>query len=187
MKILLVIAHPRPGSLTHQVAAAFAAAAEAKGHLIEVADLIAEGFDPMVREPDEPDWDNPAKIYSPEVLAEMARIERNEATVIVFPVWWWSVPAVLKGWIDRVWNHGWAYGGATYPHQKAWMLAVAGGTQAQFAKRGYDTAMVTQLETGVLRYCGVKDARLEMLFGTLEGEAECAAVIEAARVLGEGF
>ena len=46
-----------------------------------------------------------------EHIREMERIERNQAPVIVFPVWWWSMPAILKGWIDRVWNNGWAYGG----------------------------------------------------------------------------
>ena len=51
----------------------------------------------MLREPDEPDWGNPDKVYSSGALREMERIERNQATVIVFPVWWWSMPAVLKG------------------------------------------------------------------------------------------
>jgi NAD(P)H dehydrogenase (quinone) len=184
----MVVVHPRPDSLTLAVARAFAGVAEARGHRLHWADLHAEGFDPVLRATDEPDWDDPAKLYSPEVRVEMARIEAAEATVIVFPVWWWSMPAMLKGWIDRVWNHGWAYGdGARYPHRKFWMLAVAGGTDAQFAKRGYDTAMATQIETGVLRYCGVEDARLAMLYGTLEGEDAIAAVLDQARRLGAEF
>ncbi|HVI90569.1 MAG TPA: NAD(P)H oxidoreductase, partial [Dongiaceae bacterium] len=127
MRTLLVLAHPRRNSLSGAVAEAFAASATAKGHEIEWADLVAEGFDPVLREADEPDWNNPKKVYSPAVGQEMARIERNAATVMVYPVWWWSMPAILKGWIDRVWNHGWAYGGgATYPHRRVWMLAVAG-------------------------------------------------------------
>jgi NAD(P)H dehydrogenase (quinone) len=152
------------------------------------ADLHAEGFNPVLRAADELDWDNLTKTYSPEVQAEMARIEAAEATVIVFPVWWWSMPALLKGWIDLVWNHGWSYGDAArYPHRKVWMLAVAGNTGAQFSKRGYDTAMATQIETGVLRYCGVEEPRLIMLYETLEGTAECEAVIAAARALGAEF
>jgi NAD(P)H dehydrogenase (quinone) len=111
MKILVVVVHPRPSSLTHAVARTFAEALEARGHAAVWADLHAEGFDPVLREADEPDWNHPAKAYSPEVRAEMARIEAAEATVVVFPVWWWSMPAMLKGWIERVWNNGWAYGG----------------------------------------------------------------------------
>ena len=106
MNVLMVLAHPRRNSLTAQAAEAFASAASAQGHKFEWADLIAEGFDPVLHEADEPDWNDPGKIYSEEVRREMARIERNDATVMVFPVWWWSMPALLKGWIDRVWNNG---------------------------------------------------------------------------------
>ena len=129
---------------------AFADAATAKGHQIEWADLAAEHFDTSLGPADEPDWGDPRKTYSPAVQAEMARILRNEATVMVFPVWWWSVPALLKGWIDRVWNNGWAYGDAKYPHQKVWMIGVAGGDAASYAKRGYDKAMQVQLQIGIL-------------------------------------
>lgn len=187
MKILLVVAHSRPGSLTHAVARTFAEAAGAAGHGVEWADLAAEGFDPVLREADEPDWDDRSKVYSGEVQAEMARIARNEATVMVYPVWWWSMPALMKGWIDRVWNHGWAYGGgATYPHARVDMLAVAGGTQASFAKRGYDQAMVVQLETGILRYCGLAEPRLHMLYDSFEEEGR-RALLAAAAALGREY
>lgn len=187
MNILLVLAHPRQNSLTHQVAAAFAEAAIQDGHVIEIADLVAEDFDPVLREVDEPDWNDPDKHYSADVQTEMARVERNDATVIVFPVWWWSMPAVLKGWIDRVWNNGWAYGGKSYPHKKVLMIAIAGSDHASYAKRGYDQAMMVQLETGVLRYCGVDDARVEILYGALDGEEEASSAIQKARGLATGF
>lgn len=64
MKILLVTAHPRADSLTYAAAKAFAEAAKANGHEIELADLMAEGFDPVLREPDEPDWSD-AKRFIP--------------------------------------------------------------------------------------------------------------------------
>ena len=86
MKALLVSAHVRPNSLTKTAAAAFAEAAADNGHEIEWANLVSEGFDPVLREPDEPDWSNPDKVYSSGVIREMERIERNQATVIVFPV-----------------------------------------------------------------------------------------------------
>jgi NAD(P)H dehydrogenase (quinone) len=187
VKILLVVAHPRASSLTASAAAAFAEAASANGHVVEMADLMAEGFDPVLREPDEPDWDDPAKVYSPEVRAEMARIGRNEATVMIFPVWWWSVPALLKGWIDRVWNYGWAYSGADYPHRKVWMIGIAGSGLPTYVKRGYDKAMTIQLETGVLDYCGIPEPRLEVLYGATESPEQAAQVLADARRLGGEF
>lgn len=187
MKILLVVAHGRPTSLTNQAADAFAAAARSRGHVVEVADLAAEGFDPVLHEEDEPDWSNPGKTYSEVVRREMARIERNDATVIFFPVWWWSMPALLKGWIDRVWNHGWAYGGKTYPHRRVLMVGIAGTGRAAYEASGYDAAMETQIVTGILRYCGIEDGRLEMLFGVLEDDGAPEAVIAASEALGRTF
>jgi NAD(P)H dehydrogenase (quinone) len=187
MKILLVVAHGRQDSLTTQAAEAFAASARVKGHEIEFADLVKEGFDPVLLPPDEPDWNDPGKVYSEAVRREMARIERNEATVMFFPVWWWSMPAILKGWIDRVWNHGWAYGGKNYPHQRVLMVAIAGNGREAYEKRAYDTAMKIQLVTGTLEYCGVKQGSLEILYGAIEDAAIPAQIIASAAKLGAEF
>jgi NAD(P)H dehydrogenase (quinone) len=187
MKVLVVIAHQRRPSLTGCVADIFDEELRAAGHAVELADLVAEGFDPVLREPDEPDWADADKIYSPAVRAEMARIARNDAIVMVFPVWWWSVPAVLKGWIDRVWNNGWAYGDRKIPVKRAWMVGIAGATAEAFAKRGYDEAMRVQLKVGLLDYCGVADSRLDVLYGSLEGDAEIARILEDARALARSF
>ena len=117
----------------------------------------------------------------------MARIERNEATVMIFPVFWWSMPAMLKGWIDRVWNNGWAYGDKLYPHKRVWMIGVAGNAREAFAKRGYDTAIQTQLDVGILDYCGVEERRLELLHGSIEGEAYVSDILKKAKQLAEEF
>jgi NAD(P)H dehydrogenase (quinone) len=61
VKTLLVIAHPRRSSLTGQAADAFREAAHANGHAFELADLAQEQFDPVLREADEPDWDDPTR------------------------------------------------------------------------------------------------------------------------------
>ena len=187
MKTLLVLAHPRKDSLTAKVADIFAAGLEKNGHRIEWADLVEEGFDPVLREADEPDWNDPNKQYSPEVRREMERVERNDATVMIFPVYWWSVPAVLKGWIDRVWNYGWAYGEVGYPQNRAWMIGVAGTAADGYAKRGYDTAMSTQLDVGLLDYCGVRERRLELLYGSIEGQSYVDQILVDAERLASEF
>ena len=186
MKTLLVLAHPRRNSLTAAVAGIFAAGLGKNGHDVEWANLIQEGFDPVLREEDEPDWDNPRKVYSPEVRHEMERIERNDATVMIFPVYWWSVPGVLKGWIDRVWNNGWAYGDASFPQRRAWMIGIAGNSSSGFVKPGYDKAMSIQLDVGVLDYCGVQERRLELLYGSIEGRSYVDQIlIDAERLASE--
>ncbi|WP_204303797.1 NAD(P)H-dependent oxidoreductase, partial [Stenotrophomonas maltophilia] len=44
-----------------------------------------------------------------DVLAKQARIDRADTLVLVYPIYWWSMPALLKGWIDRVFSNGWAF------------------------------------------------------------------------------
>ena len=187
MNTLIVLSHPRRNSLTARVAAILADGLERNGHAVETADLIAEGFDPVLREADEPDWDDPRKVYSGDVRREMARIERNDASLLVFPVYWWSVPAILKGWIDRVWNHGWAYGEQTFPQRRVWMIGIAGNSAEGFAARGYDRAIATQLDVGVLDYCGVAERRLELLHGSIEGEDQVAQILRDAERLAAEF
>ncbi|MEM8985502.1 MAG: NAD(P)H oxidoreductase [Pseudomonadota bacterium] len=184
-KTLIVPCHPRLDSLTMQVTHAFCE--NAKGVAFEVADLYREGFDPRLNVDDEPDWEDPRKVYSEAVLAEMARIERNDATVMVFPVWWWSMPAMLKGWIDRVFNNGWAYGDRFYPHKHVWMLAVAGNDKKGYTKRNYDKALNVQLKTGILDYCHVENPRLETLYGAIEGEKHVSSLLKRSAELGKEF
>lgn len=92
MHALIVVSHPEPGSLTHRVAAEIAKSIADAGaaHTFEVADLAAEGFDPRYNPADLALFRNQG---SPaDVLAEQTRIERADALVLVFPVYWWSFP-----------------------------------------------------------------------------------------------
>ena len=187
MNVLVVFSHPRRDSFCGAVMDSFVSGLKAAGHRAEIADLHAEGFDPRMPEADEPDWENPGKRYSPEVLAEQARISRNEALGFVFPVWWWSVPAMLKGWIDRVWNHGWAYGSTKLAHHRALMIATASGSAATYDKRRYGPAMQAQLVVGTLNYCGIAAAELELLFDVMEGADIRAGHLTGAHTLGKDF
>ncbi|MDX3233021.1 NAD(P)H-dependent oxidoreductase [Streptomyces sp. ME19-01-6] len=129
MHTLLVIAHPRSSSLTAQVAARACERLEADGGTVDVRDLHAEGFDPRMTPEDEPDFDEPGKVCSPEVRALTRRIGAADEIVMVSPVWLYGLPALLKGWIDRVWNHGFAYGMRTHvpAHRQSRPVARPGG------------------------------------------------------------
>jgi NAD(P)H dehydrogenase (quinone) len=187
MKVLIVFDHPRRTSFCGSVLDSFVSGLEAAGHDAEIADLRAEGFDPRLGVEDEPDWGNPEKEYSPAVLAEQSRIESADALTFVFPVWWWSLPATTKGWIDRVWSNGWAYGGKKLHHRKALLIAVCASDAEHYAKRGYDVAMRTQLITGIVNYCGIEDAALEFLHGSLESDVTRHTLLDRANQLGRFF
>ena len=125
MKLLVVVAHPRKDSLTWEIVTRFIEGLTETGHVYEIVDLYTEKFNPVLYPQDEPDWDNPDKVYSKEVLYEMERIQSSDGMVFIFPVWWYSVPAIMKGYIDRVWNHGFAYGSQKLPIQKIRWIALS--------------------------------------------------------------
>lgn len=165
---LLVHAHPRTDSLTSQVADLLHARLKDGGGTVDVLDLYAEGFDPVLRPADEPDWENREKVYSPEVHAHMDRIMAADDIVIVFPVWWMAPPAVLKGWIDRVWNYGFAYGRSKprLASKRMLWLALMGSPSEEIERLGLSTLLETQLRLGVSEYCGITDSAVRVVYGT---------------------
>ncbi|MEW9922229.1 NAD(P)H oxidoreductase [Marimonas sp. MJW-29] len=187
MNVLVVFDHPRRKSLSGAVLDQFVAGLRESGHTPEIADLHAERFDPRMPVEDEPNLSGGTQSYTDAVQYEQARVERNDAVAFIFPVWWWSVPAMTKGWIDRVWNADWAYGKQKLALDRALLVGLAATGSASFKKRGYTTAMETQLIIGVMNFCGITNARLELLHDTLEGDNERQALLVRARTLGRTF
>jgi putative NADPH-quinone reductase len=105
MRIHLVYAHPVPESFNAACRDAVIAALEAGGHEIDLLDLYAEGFDPVLSADERRAYhDIGANIATVEDL--VARLRAADALVLVFPTWWYGLPAILKGWFDRVWAPG---------------------------------------------------------------------------------
>lgn len=103
MKHLIVVAHPNPKSFTHTLADAYAAELTGMGHHCDGRDLYAMGFNPVLQ---------PSEINAqalPDARAEQQRVSDADATAFFYPLWWASMPAILKGYIDRVFTHGVAY------------------------------------------------------------------------------
>jgi len=98
MNILLILAHPRPGSLNHAIAAEAAAALGELGHKVVFHDLCSEGFDPLL--PGAEPGRN--AVLPPDIAAHCADLAAADGIVIVHPNWWGMPPAVLTGWVDRV-------------------------------------------------------------------------------------
>jgi len=110
MQTLLVRAHPVPDSLNGLLAARTEAAIRAKGWPIEVLDLNADQFDPVMPAPERSAYygaDSPPP--DPALAAMVEQLRRTELLVLVFPTWWFGFPAILKGWFDRVWRPGVAF------------------------------------------------------------------------------
>lgn len=190
MHTLIVVSHPNPTSRTHAVAAEIAAGIAEAGarHTTELADLAAEGFDPRFSAGDIAHYREGAAT-PPDVAAEQARIDRADALVLVYPVYWWSMPGLLKGWIDRVFASGWAYdeppsGGIVkkLQHLPVYLAAIGGADLRTYARHGYFGAMRTQIDHGIFDYCGAPVIRSELLVDSHQPDA--SALLATARTLG---
>ncbi|OBU68040.1 NAD(P)H dehydrogenase [Stenotrophomonas maltophilia] len=190
MHSLIVVAHPGPGSLTHAIAHRIgeAIAAADAGNSVAYADLMAEGFDPRFNAEDHALFRGTGGVPA-DVAAEHARLQATDALVLVYPLYWWSFPAVLKGWIDRVFTQGWAYQeGADGKVQKKLQrlrvhLAGVGGAGAEMIeRRGYGAAMKTQIDMGIFDYCGARVLSSDLLLDADSGAA--AAHLQTAWEIG---
>lgn len=156
MHVLLVYCHPEPQSFTHALLDQACRTLAAQGHSYEVSDLYGEEFNPVAGRHDftevaradyfhyqtEQQQAASNQSFSPEILREQARVRRAHAMVFLFPLWWGGLPAMLKGWFDRVLAYGFAYvDGARYESgllrgRGAIMCVTTGGTAERFSVGG---------------------------------------------------
>ncbi|GLK55553.1 NAD(P)H dehydrogenase (quinone) [Methylopila capsulata] len=190
MRSLIVFAHADPASLTHAVAARIAEGVVSTdaANVVEMADLSAEGFDPRFSAADLALFRRQAG-PPPDVLAEQARIDRADALVLVYPVYWWSMPGQLKGWIDRVFTNGWAYDetpdGGLVKHLgrlRVHLVGIGASDAGTYERRGYANAMRTQIDHGIFDFCGAQVATSEFLLAG--GESFPASALDRARAIG---
>jgi NAD(P)H dehydrogenase (quinone) len=189
MHSLIVVAHPEPASYTQAlVEQVIAGLKEDPENTFEVADLTAEGFDPRY---------SPADHFAfrggtpppADAVAEQARINRADLLIMVFPVYWWSMPAILKGWIDRVFTQGWAYVDADGGETKRLLgrlsiqtIAIGGATRRTYERRGYAQAIQTQIDQGIFGYVGARMVGSELLLPLDAASSEAA--LQRAREIG---
>ncbi|MCZ4120984.1 NAD(P)H oxidoreductase [Streptomyces sp. H39-S7] len=179
---LLVLAHPRGNSLTAQIAHRTRDRLMSAGYTVDLLDLHAEGFDPRNGPEDEPDWADRDKPYSPEVRAHMDRIDAADVIIVVFPIWWFALPAIAKGWIDRVWNYGFAYG-RSRPRlggKRMLWLGLSSYPREHFTELGWDTVIDRQLRVGISEFCGIKDATVEFVHDSLSAGPLALTAADAA-------
>jgi NAD(P)H dehydrogenase (quinone) len=112
MNVLIVYAHPSKKSYTFQVLERLKSVLKTENFEVEISDLYALNFQSDLSE-EEYEREGFAKTELPipaAVLAEQEKIEKADCIIFLYPVWWSDCPAKLKGWFDRVYSVGYAYG-----------------------------------------------------------------------------
>ena len=107
MRVLVVYSHPDPDSLVAAALARALAGLSTGGHEVRVTDLYDDGFEPAMTADERLSHAEPG--VAPELQRYADDLAWAEALVLVYPTWWSGQPAILKGWIDRVWVAGVAW------------------------------------------------------------------------------
>jgi len=180
-RALVIVAHPEPASFGWVVAKETIRGIKDAGSEADIADLASEGFDPRISAADLAHYLGTAGLPN-DVRREQARIDAADALILVFPVFWWSMPALLKGWIDRVFTSGWAYrvaadgtveGGLRDCPER--LLATGAGDGPGYDKHGYRAAIATQIEHGTLAFSGLHDVETHLLYDVESADASVRA------------
>ncbi|WP_390912512.1 NAD(P)H-dependent oxidoreductase [Pseudosulfitobacter sp. SM2401] len=184
MHVLTLLDHPDPKSFSAAIAREFSAGAESVGHSTELVDLHGEQFDPRWSIADI-DGDASGQVPA-DIRAEQDRISRADAIGFVFPLFWWGMPAMTKGWIDRVWSWGWAYDQLDDPEtslqrpRTGVLLVPAGARSDEMEELGYKTAIETAWIDGTFGYFGFVNRELVLLNGSKGSDARRDALLQRA-------
>ncbi len=102
MLALVIVAHPSSESFCHALASRAEAGLAAVGHEVVVLDLYELGFRTAMTPDEREAYHGDEPILDPMVAEHAALVQRAEAIVFVYPTWWSGLPAILKGWLERV-------------------------------------------------------------------------------------
>ena len=159
MKHLIVVAHPAEDSFTMGLTRNYAAELEKLGHSQRTCDLYRTGFDPVLtaEELAPVSADHPARA---DVVKAQADIRAADVLTVIYPLWWLSMPAMMKGYIDRVLARGFAYESQNgivrglLSGKKAVLVTVSGAPLPLLVKSGNWNAVQVLQDTHVLRSAG---------------------------------
>jgi NAD(P)H dehydrogenase (quinone) len=177
LRVFIVHAHHEPksfnGAMTREATAALAAA----GHEVAVSDLYAMRFNPVsdrrnfvtTKDPDqlrqqtEEIYASEHDGFAPDIQAEMDKLFWCDALIFQFPLWWFGLPAIIKGWVDRVFAMRRTYGGGkfydrgVFAGKRAMCSVTIGGPAPMYSERGLNgsiSSILFPINHGILYFTG---------------------------------
>lgn len=159
MKNLIIYAHPNSGSLNHFFKQTILETLQKSGEEVEVRDLYEINFNPVLSLNDM-NGQRMGKVAS-EIHTEQDFITWADRIIFVYPIWWTGMPAIMKGYIDRVFSYGFAY---RYDNgvqkglltgKKTVIVNSHGKSNAEYEASGMDKALALTSDTGIFTYCGL--------------------------------
>lgn len=178
MHILIIHAHNEPQSFTNAMKDLAAEEFAAQGHTVDVSDLYAMHWNPVASAADfgsranadyltyalEQRHNHTAKTLAADIQSELDKLLRADLVIFSFPIYWFSMPAIMKGWLDRVLVSGACYGGKRFYDQgglrgkKALLAITCGGRPHMLVEGGIHgpiNEMLRPILRGTLAYTGM--------------------------------
>lgn len=209
MNVLIVYAHPESGSFNNALKDTAIKTLIALGHEVKVSDLYKMGWKSQVDQKDIPgDRLNNAVFIvheeqenmenttgaTPDVREEQEKLAWCDMLIFQFPIWWFSMPAILKGWVDRTFTRGFAYkagrkySSGIFKGKKAMVCATTGTAGSLYAPDGIDgdiNHILWPIHNGIFNYTGFEVLPPQMVWmpGNLtDAEREGALELWAGRL-----
>jgi NAD(P)H dehydrogenase (quinone) len=163
MNNLIVFAHPNPKSFGKGIVDAVVKASKEKGANVKVRDLYEIGFDPILKPSDFTTFQS-GKVPE-DILVEQEHIKWADAIIFVYPVWWTSFPAMLKGYVDRVFSYGFAYESVDgvpkglLKGKKALLFCTTGASHEVYAANGMHNSMKQTTDQGIFNFSGIEEVK----------------------------
>lgn len=214
MNILLVYAHPEPRSLNGSLKDFATHRLQRAGHTVQVSDLYAMKWNAVLDAGDntaaapgarfDASQDSKAAFeagtQSADIAREQDKLRWADVVIMQFPLWWFSMPAILKGWIERVYACGFAYGvgehsdthwgdrygEGTLAGKRAMLIVTTGGWDSHYAPRGINGPIddiLFPIQHGVLFYPGFDVLPPHVIYRT--GKIDEAGFERVSEALGE--
>jgi len=196
LKVLIVLAHPERHSFNGAMADAAAETLRALGHQVAFSDLYRMGFDPVsdrrnftsVKNSDffkqqvEEDHATESHGFAPDVEAEIAKMEAADLMIWQFPLWWFSVPGILKGWVDKVfafnrtYGRGRFYDKGVFRGRRALLSLTTGGSgEAAYQSDGFNgdiNGILRPIQRGMLQFLGYDVLKPQIVHGPAQSTDE---------------
>jgi NAD(P)H dehydrogenase (quinone) len=189
MKVLIVHAHPEPQSFNAALTSYAKIVLETAGHEVIISDLYAMKFNPVsdrhnftsqkdqsyFKQQFEEKYATENDGFSPDIKAEMEKLFWCDVLIFQFPLWWFGLPGILKGWVDRVFASGKIYGGGKwydngiFKGKKAMLSLTTGGKLPMYTEIGIHGdihSILYPINHGILHYVGFDVLPQFIVFGT---------------------
>jgi NAD(P)H dehydrogenase (quinone) len=191
VRVLTVYAHPNPKSFNHAILEQFNKGLAEAGHEADIVDLYGINFDPCVRAADLVQFSGgqmPAQ-----VIAQQEKVSAADGIALIHPIWGWSFPAILKGWMDRVFSYGFAYEAGErgvrglLKDRKTLVICTAGGPEEFYEAAGYMDAFIKTCD-GIFDVCGIRKVAYSCFYGVqVVGDQGRKGYLQEAHRLGKEF